>query len=168
MAGKMIVEIIFLWFLFALYMAILVVGKGPIGAIYFYPSEVQERVVELKLIDKKTIQRRRRAAYLMLLLGIIIVYYILIVVMNQADDFWNIAWQVYVLFIGMELFDLFAVDVYWVALTKWWDIPGTEDLQHLYHNPIKKIKVKSVKLLVLGIPIAAIMAGLYLFVLSIW
>lgn len=35
MAVKMIVEVLFMWVIYALYMAILVGKKGPIGGIFF-------------------------------------------------------------------------------------------------------------------------------------
>ena len=38
MIGKLIVEILILWILYALYMAILVHKRGPLGGIFFYPG----------------------------------------------------------------------------------------------------------------------------------
>lgn len=51
MAIKIGLEILVLWIGFAVYMAIFVGKKGPVGAAFFYPKEVQQRVVELGLID---------------------------------------------------------------------------------------------------------------------
>lgn len=51
------VEILILWCLFAVYMAILVGGKGSIGGIQFYPKEVQERVLELGMITKEQLKK---------------------------------------------------------------------------------------------------------------
>lgn len=166
MGIKLIAEIIVLWGLFALYMAVVVHGKGPVGGLFFYPKTVQERVLELGLIDEKTLKRRRNIAYIELVVGILIVFYILIVVVNQADTFWDCAWQFYVLFLGMELFDLFAVDIHWVAHTDWWDIPGTEDLQHYWHDPTPKIKAKATFPL-LTIPFAAVIGGLYYLIVTL-
>lgn len=40
-----------------------------------------------------------------------------------------------VLFMGQELYDWFAVDVFWVASTDWWLIPEAQDLEYLWHVP---------------------------------
>ena len=47
---KIMIEILILWVCYALYMAILVHKRGPIGGIFFYPKGMQERVIELGLI----------------------------------------------------------------------------------------------------------------------
>lgn len=45
MAVKIILEIIGLCVWFAIYMAILVAGKGPLGGAFFYPKQVQQRLL---------------------------------------------------------------------------------------------------------------------------
>ena len=44
---KLIMEVLIMWILYAIYMAILVHGKGPVGGIFFYPMAMQDRVVKL-------------------------------------------------------------------------------------------------------------------------
>jgi len=51
MIAKLIIEVLIMWILYAIYMAILVHGKGPVGGIFFYPTAMQDRVVELGLGD---------------------------------------------------------------------------------------------------------------------
>ena len=69
-------------------------------------------------------------------------------------------WQFYILFIGQELFDWLAVDTFWVTMSSWWIIPGTEDLLDTWHDP--KLKAfKMPKLLIVTIPIALIFGGAY-------
>ena len=43
MVVKMIVEVMLMWLIYSLYMAIIVGKKGPIGGIFFYPKVMQER-----------------------------------------------------------------------------------------------------------------------------
>ncbi len=62
MLGKLIVEILILWVCYALYMAILVHQRGPIGGIFFYPKVMQERVTQLGLITAEELKRRRTFA----------------------------------------------------------------------------------------------------------
>lgn len=161
MIGTLLVEILILWALFALFMAWVVHGKGPLGSIFYYPKEVQARVLELGLIDEKTLKRWRNTANSILCILVFIALYIMIVLVNRAASFWDCVWQVYVLFLGMEVFDVFAVDTLWVACSDWWDIPGTEDLRYLYQDYKTKTKVKGLKLIVMAIPLSAIIGGLY-------
>lgn len=161
MIGTLLVEILILWALFALFMAWVVHGKGPLGGIFYYPKEVQERVLELGLIEERTLKRWRNTANSVLCILVLVALYIMIVLVNRAASFWDCVWQFYVLFLGMEVFDVFAVDTLWVACSDWWDIPGTEDLRYLYQDYKTKIKVKGLKLIVMAIPLSAIVGGLY-------
>lgn len=160
MAVKIILEIILLWIWFAIYMAILVGKKGPVGASYFYPKQVQQRIVELGLRTEEQIKSERNFAYILLIAGDIIIPFFMVVFINGARSYWDCAWQYYLLFYGMEFFDWFAVDTLWVAKSSWWIIPGTEDLLHTWHDPKLKSS-KMLKLLIITIPIAVIAGGIY-------
>jgi hypothetical protein len=79
MVGKLTVEILILWICYALYMAILVHRRGPIGGIFFYPKVMQERVIELGLITAEVLKRRRNYACVLLLTWMILVPLVMIV-----------------------------------------------------------------------------------------
>lgn len=66
----------------------------------------------------------------------------------------------YVLFLGAEFFDWLVIDTIWVAISDWWLIDGTEDLNDTWHNVNVK-KWKFAKLIPVSIPIAAMVGGLY-------
>ena len=66
MIGKLIIEILILWIIYALYMAILVHKRGPLGGIFFYPKVMQERVIEIGLMTEQELKRRRTLAYILL------------------------------------------------------------------------------------------------------
>ena len=66
MLGKILIEILILWVCYALYMAILVHRRGPIGGIFFYPKAMQDRAVELGLISDQELRSRRKAFILRL------------------------------------------------------------------------------------------------------
>lgn len=160
MVINIIIEILILWCMFAIYMAVLVGRKGPLGGIQFYPKEVQERVVERKLITKEQIKKQRIVSLWLLVVLDVVILFIMIIGINHAKSCWECVWQWYVLFMGQELFDWFAVDVFWVTMTSWWIIPGTEDLLHLWHDPWIKCKGK-LKLIPAAVPVAAVAGGLY-------
>ena len=73
MAGKLIIEILILWIIYAGYMAVLVHKRGPLGGIFFYPKVMQERVIEMGLMTRQELRSRRSFAYILLLALIIFV-----------------------------------------------------------------------------------------------
>ena len=160
MVGKLLIEILILWACYALYMAILVHKRGPIGGIFFYPKAVRERAVELGLITDDELRRRRRFAFILLVAWMVLVPLVMVVFVNGARRYWDCCWQYYVLFLGAEFFDWLVIDTVWVALSDWWRIPGAEDLEHTWHSVHVK-QWKMVMLIPAAIPVAALVGGLY-------
>ena len=158
--SKIFIEILLLWVCYAFYMAVLVHRRGPVGGIFFYPKVMQERVVQLGLITVEELKSRRRFAYILLLAWMILIPLAMVVYVNGARSYWDCCWQFYALFLGAELFDWLAIDTLWVAVSDWWLIPGTEDLNDTWHS-VRVKQWKMVRLIVLGVPLAAIVGGLY-------
>ena len=134
MVVKMIVEVLFMWLIYALYMAILVGKKGPIGGIIFYPKVLQERTVELGLITREELKQRKINAFVLLITLMLVIPAILILFVNNARSYFNCSLQFYVLFLGAEFFDWLFIDTFWVAMSDWWLIGGTEDLNDTWHK----------------------------------
>ena len=148
---KLVIEILILWVWFALFMLALVGRKGPVGGIIFYPKVMQDRVIEMGLTTSKKIKQRTVISMTLLLIGDLIFPIVMILFINGARGYFECAWQYYVLFYGMEFFDWFFVDYLWVAKSKWWIIPGTEDLLDTWHDPKYKA-TKMLKLLIMTVP----------------
>jgi hypothetical protein len=89
MVWKIILEILILWVCYALYMAILVHKRGPVGGIFFYPKGMQERVIELGLITPDELKRRRSFVYTLILVWMILVPLVMIVFVNGARSYWD-------------------------------------------------------------------------------
>ncbi len=160
MVLKIAIEILILWAVYALYMAILVHKRGPIGGIFFYPKVMQERAIALYLITAEELKRRRTFAFVLLVAWMILIPLVMIVFVNGARSYWDCCWQYYVLFLGAEFFDWLVIDTVWVALSDWWLIPGTEDLDYTWHSTKVK-RWKMLKLIPASVPVAAIVGGLY-------
>ena len=160
MAGKIVIEILILWVVYALYMALLVHKRGPIGGIFFYPKVMQDRVIELGLITSEELKSRRKFAYILILAWMILIPLVMVVVINGARSYFDCCWQFYALFLGAELFDWLAIDTIWVALSDWWLIPGTEDLNDTWHS-VRVKQWKMLKLVPFSIPLVAVVGGLY-------
>ena len=63
-------------------------------------------------------------------------------------------------FLGAEFFDWLFIDTIWVALSDWWLIPGTEDLNDTW-NSVHVKQWKMLQLIPFSVPLAAAVGGLY-------
>lgn len=133
------------------------IANGPVGSVYFYEQEVQEKVVELGLTTKEKIKNGYTIAGIALFVPILLFVPAMVYFINGARGFWDIFLQLTVIFLIMGLFDRLFIDWYWVGKTKAWYIPGTEEL--MPYIP-KKTLIKKWIGTVIGYPLlAAILSG---------
>lgn len=104
------------------------IANGPVGSVYFYEPEVQEKVVELGLTTKERIKKRYSIAGIALFVPILFFVPAMVYFINGARDFWDIFLQITIILLILGLFDRIFIDWYWVEKTKAWIIPGTEGL----------------------------------------
>jgi len=104
------------------------IANGPVGSVYFYEPEVQERVVELGLTTKEKIKKRYAIASACLFVPILFLVPAMVYFINGARGFFDNFTQITIILIILGLFDRFFIDWYWVGKTKAWFIEGTEDL----------------------------------------
>lgn len=134
------------------------IADGPVGSVYFYEPEVQEKVVELGLTTKEKIKKRFAIAGTALYVAILFFVPAMVYFINGARSFFEIFWQITVILMIVGLFDRLFIDWYWVGKTKAWYIPGTEEL--MPYIP-KKTLIKKWVGTVIGFPIlSAIISGI--------
>lgn len=134
------------------------IADGPVGSVYFFEKEVQDRVVELGLTTKEKIKRGNTIAGIALFVPVLILVPAMVYFVNGARGFGALFFQILVILMIDGLFDRLFIDWYWVGKTKTWIIPGTEDL--MPYIPKKTLIGKWAGTLV-GYPIlAAILAGI--------
>ena len=128
------------------------IANGPVGSVYFYEPEVQERVVELGLTSKEKIKKGYTIAAVCLFVPVLFGVPAMVYGINGARGFLDIFVQITVILLITGLFDRIFIDWYWVGKTKAWLIPGTEDL--MPYIPKKTLVGKWLGTLV-GYPIIA-------------
>jgi hypothetical protein len=67
--------------------AIVVVAKGPVGGLFFYPKPVQQRVLELGLTDEAIIRKCKTWFFTVLVVGIAALPILFIGLWNRVTDF---------------------------------------------------------------------------------
>ena len=102
------------------------IANGPVGMVFFYEKEVQEKAIELGLTSRETIRKRKMITYIAILVPQFLLVPLTVYLVNGAPDFRTAAVQMTVIYLISGLFDRLFIDWYWVGKTKAWIIPGTE------------------------------------------
>ncbi|MBR4223296.1 MAG: hypothetical protein IKR73_00640 [Oscillospiraceae bacterium] len=136
---------------------IVAIANGPVGMVYFYEKEVQERAISNGLTTQEKIDRGIKLYLLYSVIPLIVFPLIAVYGVNGARSFGEGFIQILVIIMATGLFDRIFIDWYWVGKTKAWIIEGTEDLRPYIYG--KTLIGKWVGTLI-GFPIlAAILAG---------
>ena len=102
--------------------------SGAIDGLYFYPKPVQERAFAIGLTDRETMNRKRKrfmtAFYLVMLTALLLI----IAVWNRIGDFKSAYLQALLFLEVMNIYDGIVIDKLWVGHSKFWVLPGTEDI----------------------------------------
>ena len=129
------------------------ITEGPVGMVFFYEKEVQEKAIELGLTTQETISKRKAITFIVLLIPQLLLVPLTVYLVNGAADFKTAAIQMMVIYLISGLFDRLFIDWYWVGKTKAWIIPGTEDMRPYIYG--KTLVGKWVSTLI-GFPILAV------------
>lgn len=101
---------------------------GAVNGPFFYPKEVQERAIALGLSDRAAINSRLKR-FMALFYIIMAVALILIVgLWNRASDFKTAYFQALLFLEVMNWYDGLVIDKLWVGHSRFWVIPGLEDI----------------------------------------
>ena len=137
-----------------------VTGAYKIRGAYYTISTLSDEEKALGLITEEEFRKRKRFAFILLIAWMLVIPGVMILWINGARSWWDCCWQFYALFLGAEFFDWLFIDTILVALSDWWIIPGTEDLNDTWHSVHVK-QWKMVKLIPFAVPLAAAVGGLY-------
>lgn len=134
------------------------VGNDAVNGAYFYPKEIQQRLIELGRTDQKTISRKRKICMTSFYVVLPVAMLLIIGCWNGVSDFKKAYLQALLFLEVMNWYDGFIIDKLWVGCSKFWKIPGTEDLPFVqsWGQMFKKRCI----LTVIWIAGAALVAGL--------
>ena len=129
------------------------IANGPVGMVFFYEKEVQDKAIELGLTTQETINKRKMITFIALLVPQVLLVPLTVYLVNGAPGFKTAAVQMIVIYLISGFFDRLFIDWYWVGKTKAWIIPGTEDMMPYIYG--KTLIGKWVSTLI-GFPILAV------------
>ena len=154
----MIVLQLVLYCAFFTLMVKLAVGGSALNGLYFYPKPVQEKVYELGLTDRETVARKKKCFMIPFLLAILSLLVLIIGLWNGVRSFWPAYWQALLFLEVMNWYDGVVIDRLWVGHSRFWIIPGTEEIPFVQTWP-QVLKKRGI-LTLIWIVGAAIVAGL--------
>ena len=129
------------------------IADKTVNMVFLYEKEVQDRVVELGLIDRKTIQKNKNMFVVFGCVPFFALLMVFVYVVNGARGFKEGFIQLLVLLIIEGFFDRLFIDWYWVNKTEAWTIAGTEDLKPYIYGKTLIFKWLSV---LVGYPVLAL------------
>lgn len=113
---------------FMLLVCVVGIANGPVGCIFFFEKEVQDKAVNLGLTTKEKIKRDYAIAGVALFVPLLIFIPVMVYFVNGARGFEDLFYQILVILMIDGLFDRIFIDWFWVGKTKAWTILGTEEL----------------------------------------
>lgn len=153
----MILQLILFCAMFTL-MVKIGVGNNALNGLYFYPKPVQEKVYELGLTDRKTVAKKRKR-FMIAFFAVMAAALILIIrVWNGNQSFWAAYWQALLFLEVMNWYDGIVIDRLWVGHSRFWVIPGTEEIPFVQTWP-QVLKKRGI-LTLIWIAGAAVIAGI--------
>lgn len=136
----------------------LAVGGSALNGLYFYPKPVQEKAYELGLTDPETVARKKKRFMIHFFLVILSALVLIIGLWNGVRSFWPAYWQALLFLEVMNWYDGLVIDRLWVGHSRFWIIPGTEEIPFVQTWP-QVLKKRGV-LTLIWIVGAAIVSGI--------
>ena len=134
------------------------VGNNALNGLYFYPKPVQKIVYELGLTDRETVAKKRKR-FMIAFFAVMAAALILIIrVWNGIQSFWTAYLQALIFLEVMNWYDGTVIDRLWVGHSRFWVIPGTEEIPFVQTWP-QVLKKRGI-LTLIWIAGAALIAGI--------
>ncbi|MBR3211468.1 MAG: hypothetical protein IKF70_00005 [Firmicutes bacterium] len=134
------------------------VGSSALNGLYFYPEPVRERVYELGLTERETVAKKRKR-FMTAFFAVMAAALVLIIrIWNGIGSFRPAYLQALLFLEVMNWYDGIVIDRLWVGHSRFWVIPGTEDIPFV--KPWPRILRERGILTVIWVAGAAVIAGI--------
>ena len=152
-----ILQLVLFCALFTL-MVKIAVGNNALNDLYFYPKPVQEKAYELGLTDRETVAKKRKLFMTAFFAVMATALISIIRVWNGIQSFWTAYLHALIFLEVMNWYDGIVIDRLWVGHSRFWVIPGTEEIPFVQTWP--QISKKRGILTLIWLAGAVIIAGI--------
>lgn len=152
-----VIQLILFCLLFTLMVRYSVRG-GAVNGLFYYPKTVQERAFEICLSTREEMKKKSKVfmTEFYAVMGIALV--LIIAVWNKVTDFKTAYIQALLFLEVMNWYDGIVIDKIWVGHSKFWILPGCEDLSFV--QTWKQMFKKRIILTLIWVAGAAVVAGI--------
>ena len=152
-----ILQLVLFCALFTL-MVKIAVGNNALNGLYFYPKPIQEKAYELGLTDRETVAKKRKLFMTAFFAVMATALISIIRVWNGIQSFWTAYLHALIFLEVMNWYDGIVIDRLWVGHSRFWVIPGTEEIPFVQTWP--QISKKRGILTLIWLAGAVIIAGI--------
>ncbi|MGN0402338.1 MAG: hypothetical protein ACI4HQ_08775 [Acetatifactor sp.] len=152
-----IVQLILYCALFTGMVAFAVRG-GAVNGLYFYPKPVQERAFEIGLADREIVKTKMKRFMTLFYIVMLLALVLIIGLWNGVRNFKSAYLQSLLFLEVMNWYDGIVIDKAWVGHSRFWILPGTEDLPFV--QTWKQVLKKRITLSLIWVVGAVIVAWL--------
>ena len=152
-----VLQLLLYCLLFTAMVKFAVIG-GAVNGLYFYPKEVQNRAIELRLIDRDTMNRKRKRFMISFSIVILAALVLIIGLWNRVSSFGEAYWQALLFLEVMNVYDGIVIDKLWVGHSRFWVLPGLEEMPFV--QTWRQVLKKRSLLALIWIAGAAIVGGI--------
>ena len=152
-----ILQLVLFCALFTL-MVKIAVGNNALNGLYFYPKPVQEKAYELGMTDRETVAKKRKLFMTAFFAVMATALISIIRVWNGIQSFWTAYLHALIFLEVMNWYDGIVIDRLWVGHSRFWVIPGTEEIPFVQTWP--QISKKRGILTLIWLAGAVIIAGI--------
>lgn len=141
------------------------VRGGAIDGLFFYPKAVQERAFEIGLITPEKMRKKRKIFMTQFYIVMLVALVLIIGVWNHVADFKTAYLQALLFLEVMNIYDGVVIDKIWVGCSRFWQLPGCEDIPYV-QSWLQVLKKRSF-LAVIWVVGAAIVAGIIVLIFGL-
>ena len=134
MVGKIAIEAIIYTLVYSLAMLLLFKVQGARRQLYNYPPAIQKRAIEKGITTQEEMNANAKKNKIIGTLMMLVFSVFITCVVNRQFTFLDGFLQSYIFLNAFSLFDALVIDSIWFCHSKWWVIPGTEDMTEAYHD----------------------------------
>lgn len=159
MIVKIVIEAIIYTLVYSLAMLTIFKVQGVRRQLYNYPPAIRDRAIEKGITTQQEMDTNAKKNKLVGTLLMIVLCVLITCAVNRQYTFFAGFVQTYIFLNAFSLFDALVIDTIWFCHSKWWVIPGTEDMTEAYHDYAFHWKWFFLGLL-LSLPLAVINGGI--------
>ncbi len=141
------------------------VRGGAIDGLFFYPKAVQKRAFEIGLITPEKMKKKRKIFMTEFYIVMLVALVLIVGAWNHIADFKSAYLEALLFLEVMNIYDGVVIDKLWVRYSKFWQLPGCEDIPYM-QTWLQVLKKRSF-LAVIWVVGAAIVAGIIVLIFGL-